>query len=208
VSDTAIVTVDPTIIPPYKLTSPNKGETFMVGDTMNITWVSNMSKISDAGVSATVVGENNFVPIWPSSIIPEHDYWEDIKWVVPAELNGVPLAGKQLVIQVSEYYGGEFDNSDMPVKIIANAGIKRSSKENLLGFPAQNSIKVNSPNPFRVSITSLSGRRHYQHSNRKSNSGPYTLLLQKIGLAEGIYVVRLETGGQTITKTLPYIGVD
>jgi hypothetical protein len=201
VSDTATVTVDPSIIPPYKLTSPNKGEIFKIGDTINITWESNLAKINDAGVSATVVGENNFVPIWPSSIIPEHDHWEHIKWVVPAKLNEVPLAGKQLVIQVSEYYGGEFDNSDMPVKIVANAGIKRRSLENLLGFPAPNRIMVNSSNPYRISIISLSGRAQYQYNS----SRPYTLLLQKIGLAGGIYLIRLETGNKAITKTLPYL---
>lgn len=205
VSDTSTVTVDPNIIPPYRLTFPNNGETFRVSDTVNIKWVSDLNQINDAGLSATVVGENNFVPIWPLSIIPEHDHWEDINWVVPAEIDGIPLAGKQLIIQVGEYYGGWFDNSDIPVKIVAaDAGIKRKFRDNLLGFPTQNKITVNSSNPYRISISSLSGREQYQYRN----SSPHTLLLRQTGLAEGVYVVQLEASGTVITKILPYLKAD
>jgi hypothetical protein len=204
-SDTATVTVDASIVPGYKLTSPNQGESFKVGETITITWESNSTLVTDAGLSVSLDGGVTETGIVTKTLTPEQDDWGAYEWVVPFELSGVPLAGKQIMIKVHEYYGTQYyDYSDLPIKIIDPSSVgKPAVGPSPLYFPTQNMITVNTSNPYRVSISDLAGKEHYQYRN----SSPHTLMLQQIGLAEGVYVVRLESGSRAITKTLSYFKV-
>lgn len=121
--------------PPYTVTSPVPGQTFVVGDVMSISWEHNPDVVRDASVYFSYDSMSTWVLLSKQgSIEPGTDRWDNFTWVIPETLmvdaaTSVPLAGvTNGFVRVKQYMGDLFDVTDGPVAIVGASGASFSSR--------------------------------------------------------------------------------
>lgn len=105
--------------------APNGGETFVVGDTMRIQWLST-DTIPQAVVDISVDGGEDWLGLLPNAITYGTSAWGDTFWVVQPSIiiatDTIPVPSDQCLVKIYQYgMGSNRDVSDATFTILAEA---------------------------------------------------------------------------------------
>jgi hypothetical protein len=114
--------------PSMKLLTPNGGETFRIGDTMNITWETIPGRTVWIMMELSVDGGKTWLLLdigGHDGIKPDYSNWGNVRWVIPESLprgeGEVSLISRNARLRLRSYFDqSETDVSDGSFAIIAS----------------------------------------------------------------------------------------
>jgi len=116
----AFLFVRPAAGQPVTVLSPNGGESFAVGETLHVRWMTDTNVVFNVNIEMSVDSGDNFYKISNGSIQIVDPEWGDYAWVVPDSLGGAPTVSSRCFINIYDYFGrSRSDLSDAVFSIIA-----------------------------------------------------------------------------------------
>jgi hypothetical protein len=183
---------------PLETTFPAGGETFRVGDTLRVKWVTD-GFISSAGIQFSPDSGRSWIPVTRrSSVNLGQPDWGDYPWVIPDSLDGVSLVTERAVLSVYDYFGTDRDRTDRAFSILPAAEVSVRpgpvrDGDITLERAAGGRLALGLPYPgrYRVALVDPRGRL----ALRTEVAGPGQVLLPVSGLPRGIYRLAVEGPG-------------
>lgn len=90
-------------VAPYTILSPNDGDTFVVGQTLTISYEADVSVVQDANFDISVDNGKVWHNLNDKSVSSSDTDWGTYEVTVPSSINGVSLAGKEAMLRIRDY---------------------------------------------------------------------------------------------------------
>ncbi len=189
----------------FTVVSPNGGETWLVGETHNITWTHQGSYTTNVDIYLTTDGGSNWMTL--ASAVPNNDSWS---WTIADISTTYPLTQCKVWIRdtadTSTTGGDQSDN----FFTINKTGFKKGMYA--LYLPACFSLDV-APNPFRnntkisysiktagtvtIKVYDITGKEIATLKNGYANVGSHSVIW-KTGAKAGVYICKLTANNSTL----------
>ncbi len=206
---TALATVE---LPILRVTAPNGGEVFKVGDTMTIEWeCGDTTKISTVALELSIDNGKTWHMMDSSALSPQDPLWGSYPWIVPDSLgvnNIIYPISENCKIKLRDYQFPAYrDASDSlftikqrPNSIAENDPLKCKIRVFGIFQTSNRSFKILIPpaEKYAIDIVGVNGRTML--SQRGTGSCSYTVTRRN--LAAGVYIVRVKADTKVLMKRL------
>jgi hypothetical protein len=190
--------------PPFRITGPNGGEAYDVGQTMTITWEANREMVSDANIELSLDGGLSWYGITgESSIVPEDSAWGSFEWVIPSEIsdaegNTRSIESSECLLKIWDYGNTNYNDRSDAMFTIGDADV--IGKRGLAG-PAQWLVKTSKGmllraqrrQEYEFKLISANGRTVWS----RSGHGPARHVLSNSTMQSGVFILSARVGSHT-----------
>lgn len=199
-----IIVEDPGELIPYVLTSPTNGAAYDVGDTLTITYTANLEIVQDANFEISDDEGETWYSLMLSGVASSSDAdWGTYKVVVPAQIDGTDLGGKDWMLRIGDYDRDYLVYLEGTIHINNTAVQVRGAADHMMslrlnGVGNRVAIQIPAGQRYTVDFTTLNGSkvRHTQ------GTGPATAAIPLGPLSKGIYLLRVSTDERTLSRRI------
>ncbi len=192
--------------PPVSLRSPNGGESFKVGDTLAIRWLTD-SSITSCGIQISVDSGAKWLPITRRKSVGTADKdWQDFRWAIPDTMDGVSLVSQAALISVYDYFGTDRDRSDKPFRIeaavpVRNPALPGSGAARVRISGGRLWVDLPGQGPRTLELIDMQGTRAWKGSASAPGRSDHDLR----HLKAGVYHLIVSGGGRAQSHLLPWL---
>ncbi len=190
----------------FTILSPSPGDTLEIGDVVQVQWETHIPRIGDADIHFSVNSGRDYHSIGlVDAITDSESEWENYSWTIPAQIGGISLAGKDVMLKLFDYNQTYFGYTDGSFHIKGSAGVLPAVRMHRAGLSVAlrrnaGSLHITQCNnsPWKVSLTRLNGSQAVY----RRGDGVATEAIDIAGLGAGVYLLRAESAGSRTMQRL------